>query len=58
MDILKRIPAYSDEMMWKYCESLKNIVLTKKPNKDALKYYTPKEIIDRVVASCDYYKKI
>jgi hypothetical protein len=57
MDILERIPAYSDEMMWKYCESLKKIILTKKENKDTLKYYTPKEIIDRVVASCDYYKK-
>jgi len=67
-DVLSRIPSYSNEMMWKECEILKkivtmtidtksgrgkNVVITKK-----LKHNTRKEVIDRIVRSCEHYKKL
>ena len=68
IDVLDRIAYYTNEMMWKQCEILKsvvtmtvetklgrgnNVIITKE-----LKHNTPKEVIDKIVRSCEYYKKL
>lgn len=67
-DVLDRIAFYSNEMMWKQCEILKKIVTMTVDTKSGrgknviitkeLKHNTPKEVIDRIVRSCEYYKQL
>lgn len=67
-DILPRIHCYSNEMMWKQCEMLKDIVTSTIDVKEGrgknvriykkYKHNTPEEVIDRIVNSCEYYKKL
>ena len=67
-DVLDRIASYSNEMMWKQCEILKSIVTMTVEKKSGrgknviiikeLKHNTPKEVIDRIVRSCEYYKQL
>lgn len=66
--MIDRIPAYSNKAMWDYCETLKKVVLqTKTTNtgrgktveiREVLKYNTDKELIKKIVKSCEYYKNL
>jgi hypothetical protein len=68
LDIISRIPSYSNEAMWKQCEILKSIVMDTKEIKikrgkkleilKSPKYKTDKETLDRIVNSCEYYKNL
>jgi hypothetical protein len=68
IDIVPRILCYSNEMMWKDCEILKSIVTDTKEikvgrgrNVEILKvpkHTTPKEIVERIIRSCEYYKNL
>jgi hypothetical protein len=68
IDIVPRIPCYSNEMMWRQCEILKSVVTATKDVKvgrgrsveilKVPKHNTPKEIVDRIVRSCEYYKNL
>ena len=68
IDILPRTSCYSNEMMWKQCEILKAVVtstidvkvgrgksvhITKVP-----KHNTPKDVVQRIINSCEHYKKL
>ena len=66
--MIERISAYSNKSMWEYCETLKKVVLQTKTTKsgrgkaveirEVLKYNTEKEVIDKIVNSCEYYKNL
>jgi hypothetical protein len=66
IDILSRIPGYNNKMMYKQCTILAAVVNAKKEVKvgrgknikiiEEYKHNTPKEIIDRINRSVDYYK--
>lgn len=67
-DVIERTSFYSNQMMWKQCEILKKIVTMTVDKKSGrgknviiikeLKHNTPKEVIGRIVRSCEYYKKL
>lgn len=66
--IVERIPAYSNEMMLKECEILKDVVTEfrivkvgtgkKAYEKKIYKHNTDKSIIDKIERSCEYYKNL
>lgn len=66
--IIDRKIGYSDYAMWSYCESLKNIILSTRETKvgrgkavetiKVRKYSDSKEVVDRIVNSCEYYKNL
>jgi hypothetical protein len=66
MEIIERMTGYSNAMMLEYCERLRSVILKTNDIKvgkvndikemQTLKYYTPKEILDRIVKSCEHYK--
>ena len=66
-DILSRLPAYSDKMMYEQCLVLQKVVMKTKSvtvgrgrnseKREVLKHNTPKEIIDRINDSVEHYKK-
>jgi hypothetical protein len=68
VEVIERIPAYTNEMMWKQCESLKRVVSATREVKvgrgkhiDIIKvpkHETDKETIDKITRSCAYYKAL
>jgi hypothetical protein len=66
-DILSRLPAYSDKMMYEQCLILQKVVTKTKSvtvgrgrhaeKREVLKHNTPKEIIDRINNSVEHYKR-
>jgi len=66
--MIERTSGYSNKAMWEYCEMLKKVVLQTKTVKsgrgkaieirEILKYNTEKEIINKIVNSCEYYKNL
>jgi len=67
MNIIDRKSGYSNAMMLEYCERLKRIIthtnsirvgkVNDIKTMETLKYYTPKEVLDRVIQSCEHYKE-
>jgi hypothetical protein len=67
-DIIPRIPAYSNEAMWRQCETLKSIVTVftevkvgKGRNIETIKvqkHNIDKDTLNRIVNSCEYYKNL
>jgi hypothetical protein len=67
-EVLDVINSYSNEMMWKHCETLKEVVTQTIDVKEGrgknvkiyqkYKHNTPREVIDRIINSCEYYKKL
>ena len=68
MDIIERDPCVSNKDMWDKCELLKKILDTKVERKIGRgkavqtilvnKYSTYPDVYDRIVNSCEYYKKL
>jgi len=68
VDVIKETFGYNNYEMWQKMERLKFVVLSKKDinvgrGKNAtiekqFKYNTSKDVIDRILNSCDYYKKL
>ena len=66
--MIERTSGYSNKAMWEYCEMLKGVVLQTKITKsgrgkaveirEVLKYNTEKEVIDKIVKSCEHYKNL
>ena len=66
--MIERTSGYSNKAMWDYCETLKKVVLQTKTTKsgrgkaveirEVLKYNTEKEVIDKIVKSCEHYKNL
>ena len=66
--MIERTSGYNNKAMWEYCEMLKGVVLQTKTIKsgrgnaveirEILKYNTEKEIINKIVNSCEYYKNL
>jgi hypothetical protein len=66
--MIERTSGYSNKAMWEYCEMLKGVVLQTKITKsgrgkaveirEVLKYNTEPHIIDKIVNSCEHYKKL
>jgi hypothetical protein len=66
--MIERTSGYNNKAMWEYCEMLKGVVLQTKTTKsgrgnaveirEILKYNTEKEIINKIVNSCEYYKNL
>lgn len=67
-DVLDRIPGRDNYFMWNQCELLKKVVTQTVTTKEGrgknvknitkYKHNTPKDVIDRIVRSCEYYKKM
>ena len=68
IDILPRISCYSNEMMWKQCEILKEVVTSTIDTKTGRgksvriikipKHNTPRDVVERIINSCEYYKNL
>jgi hypothetical protein len=68
MDLIERIPAYSNLDMLKRCEVLYGIIMdtrevkVRRGNKSStervLKHYVAKDVVDRLERSLEYYKKL
>jgi hypothetical protein len=68
LDILERNSGFSNKEMWKQCELLKNVVCATVDVKvgrgkgvrtiKEYKHQTPTEIRERIVNSCEHYKKL
>ena len=68
IDIVPRVPCYSNYMMWKQCEILKSVVTATKDVKvgrgrnieilKVPKHNTEKETVERIIRSCEYYKNL
>jgi SNF2 family DNA or RNA helicase len=66
--MIERTSGYNNKVMWEYCEMLKKVVLQTKITKsgrgkaveirEVLKYNTEKEVIDKIVKSCEHYKNL
>ncbi len=67
-DIIERVSGTSNLYMWKECELMKQVVLATKQVKEGRgkqvkivevpKHKTDRETIDRILRSCEYYKKL
>lgn len=67
-DIIDRAPGYNNYEMWQRCELLKKVVTQTVEVKEGrgrnvkvyakYKHNTPKNVIDRIINSCEYYKKL
>lgn len=67
-DIVERIPSYSNEAMLHYCETLKSIMTQTHDTKVGRgkksqiikipKHNVDQDIIDRLLRSCEHYKKL
>ena len=63
-----RMPSYDNKMMWEHCEMLKKVLTATKEIKVGRgkttemvripKYDTNKEVVDRIIRSCDYYRNL
>ena len=58
LDILPLSNGYSFEMMWRYCEMLKQVVSPNIDSFDMSKHETEPHIITRILNSCEHYKKL
>jgi hypothetical protein len=68
IDVIPRIPAYSNEMMWKQCETLKSVVTATKEVKigrgrnsktiNVAVRKVDKDVYERIIKSCDHYKNL
>lgn len=67
-DIIPKIPGYSNEAMWRQCETLKTIVTIYKEVKvgkgrnietmRVSKHNVDKETLNRIIRSCEHYKNL
>lgn len=67
-EIIERIPSYTNDDMLNYCETLKSIVTQSHETKLGRgkkaeivrlpKYNVHQDVIDKIVRSCEYYKKL
>lgn len=67
-EVFEVINAYSNEMMWKHCELLKDIATMTIETKSGRgrnviihripKHNIPKDIVDKIINSCEHYKKL
>lgn len=67
-DLIERVPGRTDYEMWQKCEILKSIVTQTIDIKEGrgknvriikkYKHDTSKEVIDRIINSCEHYKKL
>ena len=65
--VLEKRLGYNNKMMYEYCLTLQNVITQTKPLKsgrgkntvirDILKYDLPKDVLDRINNSVEYYKK-
>jgi len=68
MNLIERIPGYSNSEMVDYCETLKKIILTTKEVKvgrgkaietiKVSKYGNDPEVVQKIIDSCEYYKSV
>ena len=68
MNLIERIPGYSNSDMVDYCETLKKIILTTKEVKvgrgkaietiKVSKYGNDPEVVQKIIDSCEYYKSV
>lgn len=68
IDILERNLGFNNYEMWKQCESLRSVVFQTVETKvgrgknvtvvQTFKHNTPAEVRDRIVNSCEHYKKL
>lgn len=68
IDILERNLGMNNQEMWKQCELLKSVVFATIEKEEGrgkakqivktFKYNTPKDVMDRIVNSCEHYKKL
>ena len=58
LDILPLSNGYSVEMMYRYCEMLKQVVSPNIDTIDMKKHETEPHIIKRIINSCEHYKKL
>jgi SNF2 family DNA or RNA helicase len=66
--MIERTSGYNNKAMWEYCEMLKGVLLQTKTTKsgrgnaveirEVLKYNTDKELIKKIVKSCEHYKNL
>lgn len=66
--MIERTSGYSNKAMWDYCEVLKKVIMQTKEVKvgrgkqveiiKVPKYDTEKHIVDKIVNSCEHYKKL
>lgn len=67
-EVFEVINAYSNEMMWKHCELLKDIATMTIETKSGRgrnviinripKHNIPKDIVEKIINSCEHYKKL
>jgi SNF2 family DNA or RNA helicase len=67
-EIIDRDPGYNNYEMWQRCELLKKVVTQTVEVKEGrgrnvkvyakYKHNTPKNVIDRIIRSCEYYKQL
>jgi hypothetical protein len=58
LDILPLPSGYSNEMMLKYCEILRQVVSPNVDSIDRHKHRTDEDVIKRVLNSCEHYSKL
>lgn len=58
IEIIPLSNGYSNEMMWEYCEMLKNVVMPTLDTIDGKKQETEPHIIQKVLNSCEHYRKL
>jgi hypothetical protein len=68
VDILERNSGFNNEEMWKQCELLRSVIFQTIETKvgrgkqvrvlQTFKHDTPKEVRERIVNSCEYYKQL
>lgn len=68
IEIIDRDPGYNNYEMWERCELLKGVVTKTIESKEGrgknvmiitkYKYNTPQNVIDKIIRSCEYYKKL
>jgi len=66
--MIKRIPGFNNKEMWKQCELLRSVVCSAVDVKmgrgknvriiSQYKHQTPTEVRDKIINSCEYYKKL
>ena len=68
VDVLERNSGFNNEEMWKQCELLRSVIFQTIETKvgrgkqvrvlQTFKHDTPKEVRERIVNSCEYYKQL
>ena len=67
-EIIERKPGFNNLEMWNQCQMLKDVVTQTIETKEGrgrnvrvyqkYKHNTPKEVIDKIIYSCEYYKNL